>query len=262
MLKHKVLFTVAALVAATFIPLKADDNLKAMTEQHEQKKLDVVDGVKMYRPFESDGQMVISDYVDIANKSKADIFVSSLMYFVERFDMETEYIEAFDDTEGTFIINKVYKSVSDKNNLLAKKDDVEFNCKIAFKSSTYSIVFRAYDIVASYKDMGVMSKKADLAKLCSSDKEKLKSFSEKYIFMNSSLIKDLVEFIEKDNPQKVTHWSTIAANDVVQGMNPTEVKLSLGIPETVRTQGTKDTWMYSNDYVVIFTSGLVSRIIK
>lgn len=251
----------AAIVVAAANTLMADD-LQDVAERHEQKKSEYVDGVKMYRPFLSDEQMVVSDFVDVNGLSKEKVFTNALLYIVETMDPETETIEAFDVKEGTFILVKQYKSVSEKNTIIAKKDDVIYSCKIAFKATDGALSFRMYDIVSSYKDIGVVSKKADLRSLLESKKDRQKEMAEKFLFFNSSYIRDIAEGIARDKAQKVTHWNTIAESDVVKGMNETEVKLAVGLPESIREQNGKVTWMISYSFIVIFKDGVVVRVVK
>ena len=66
-----------------------------------------------------------------------------------------------------------------------------------------------------------------------------------------------------DNPSlKVTHWKDIKDGTVVKGMNETEVKLVGGAPVSVRKMGKRSKWMFSNDFVVIFTGGVVTTVIQ
>ena len=45
-------------------------------------------------------------------------------------------------------------------------------------------------------------------------------------------------------------------------MNETEVMIAAGRPISVREQSSKTLWMYSNDFVVVFTDKIVSSVVR
>ena len=66
----------------------------------------------------------------------------------------------------------------------------------------------------------------------------------------------------KAKPADVTHWTDIKAGKIVKGMNETEVRLISGAPRSVSPLGESMQWMYTNDFIIIFTDGIVSNVIQ
>ena len=66
-----------------------------------------------------------------------------------------------------------------------------------------------------------------------------------------------------NNPNlEVKHWPEIKKGIVVKGMNEAEVRLIGGSPRSINNTGERVQWMYSNDFIVIFTNGMVSAVIQ
>ena len=100
-----------------------------------------------------------------------------------------------------------------------------------------------------------------IEKLKPQEKEQHKNVVETFSYVNSKFLQEMVEYVKSAQNQPVTHWEEIETGDVVKGMNETEVKLAAGRPSTVREQGNKTRWMYSNTFVVVFTDGVVTTVV-
>ena len=72
----------------------------------------------------------------------------------------------------------------------------------------------------------------------------------------------MARFVKDADNISVSHWDEINARKIVKGMNATEVKLIAGRPRNITESGSREKWMYNNDFVVIFTDGIVSNVVQ
>lgn len=138
---------------------------------------------------------------------------------------------------------------------------MEFACETAFQVVDGMLSFVTYNIQTAYKEKGILPRKMAIEKLKPQEKEQHKNVVETFSYVNSKFLQEMVEYVKSAQNQPVTHWEEIETSDVVKGMNETEVKLAAGRPSTVREQGNKTRWMYSNTFVVVFTDGVVTTVV-
>lgn len=214
------------------------------------------DGVKIFRPMENDkGQAEISDMIDFPGLSAEKIFVAALIYFSENIDRETEEIESVDFDNHRFIVRR-------------KIEDQESNPKMtynylgAYQCSDGLMMFVDYDIVIDYKERGLIGRHLEIEKFKPQSNKNHAAMIEAFSFAISKKIRSLSDFISHNSLDEVTHWPEIKDHKVVKGMNPTEVRLIGGRPVSIRENGDKTKWMFSNEFVVVFTDGKVTSIVQ
>lgn len=232
----------------------ATDDLNAWARERSETDPEVVDGVRMFRPAPSDGKLVVSDFFDLAGISDEDIFVGALVYAFDHLNKETDVVETIESSAKRFVVSRY--------DLYGKgRDEMEFACETAFQVVDGMLSFVTYNIQTAFKEKGILPRKMAIEKLKPQEKEQHKNVVETFSYVNSKFLQEMVEYVKSAQNQPVTHWEEIETGDVVKGMNETEVKLAAGRPSTVREQGNKTRWMYSNTFVVVFTDGVVTTVV-
>ena len=215
-----------------------------------------IDGVTIYRPtVNEEGRIEISELVDIPQINQTDIFVSAVVFAAENMERGVDAIETIDFDTRRFII----KRVVNKGEL---NEASTYSYTTAFQAADNMLSFVSYDIDIEYKEKGIITRHMAIEKMKPSSNKKHAELIEDFSVNNSKYIKEMSDFISKNTVLEVSHWQEIKAGKVVNGMNETEVKLVGGAPVSVRDMGERSKWMYSNDFVVVFTNGVVSTVIQ
>lgn len=244
-------------------------SLSAKKEKAEDKNVDLgewvrqqaealpaeVDGVRIFRPSTQNGKAVVSDMLDLAGVSPRQAFVAALIFAREHLDPEFEAMGKIDYDNCRFIVN--LSPVSGEG-----KDQASFSYEQAFLFADDIMSFQASDIVFGYKEKGILPRKLEAEKLKPATNSRHKELVEAFSLLNSRYLADMLAYI-KANPQiKVTHWEDIGKGVVTKGMTPHEVTLIAGKPANINNSGNREKWLYSNDFIVVFTAGVVSTVIQ
>ncbi len=231
--------------------------LREWAEEQARLLPEVVDGVKMMRPIIEDEKATVSEIVDIPGVDKNQIFIAALVYAVDcldRSEKSVDEISAVDYESKRFVVSR--KEVFREGT----KQVCAFKAINAFQCADDMLSFSTYDIEVTYREILINRARA-IESLNDMKNERHKELFEDFSYVNSRYIANMVEFIKAHPALKVTHWNEIKNQEVVKGMNPTEVKLAVGAPVTIRETSGKTKWMYSNNFVVIYKDGIVSAVI-
>ena len=263
MRRRFLLMSLSLLVAA--LPAFADDgdakadgsgDLVGWVEENAGRGPEEIDGVKIFRPTETDGKQMVSDIFEVAGMDKMTIMAKALAYCTDVLDKETEIIETVEPASARFVIGKVLTAGEGRN-------AATFTCHIAFQAGDGILSFACYDLTASYKEKGILPRTLAFEKLKPAEKSQHKEMVEAFSIANSRFLKEVFDFVATGECQPVTHWAEIEACEVVKGMNETEVKLSIGRPAHVSNAGGgRVKWMINNSFVIIFTDGVVTSVIR
>ena len=215
-----------------------------------------IDGVVMMRPVANeDGRVEVSEFIDVPGISQTQVFIAAVVYAAENLDRETDAIETIDFDSRRFVVSRHVKSGEGK-------DAATYRYTTAFQAADDILSFVSYGIEIDYKDKGILPRHMAIEKMKPATNKRHAELIEDFSFNNSKYLKDMAAYVS-DNPSlKVTHWKDIKDGTVVKGMNETEVKLVVGAPVSVRKMGKRSKWMFSNDFVVIFTGGVVTTVIQ
>lgn len=246
-------FTFICLQIALPATAAGNDNLAQWAEEQAGREKETVDGVRMFRPAEADGKLMVSDFFDIPGKDKTEILTKAWVFTADNIDRETEAVELSEPDAGRFVVQRSFSAGEGR-------DEVTFACRLAIQATDGILTFAAYDISAAFKERGILPRTVGLEKLKPEKNKQHKEIIETFSFLNSKFLQEMLRFVETGDCPAVTHWKEIAKGEVVNGMNKTEVKLSVGTPAYVRTSGEKETWRYSNRFVVFFTEKTVSGV--
>ncbi len=228
---------------------------EATTAKKEEPVAVFSDEVKIYKPeATNDGSIAVSDVIDIPNRSKDEIFTEVLSFIYNNLNTETEAIEKIDfDNQRIILFRKLKQG--------EYKDATTYEYLISFQMGNNMLSFIASELKAEYKEKGFLPRKLNFEKLKPTEKERHKELIDEFSSLNSQYLHSIAKHVATTKPETVTHWSQIKIGKAVKGMNKTEVLMTLGRPAIERSTGTREKWMYGNEYVIIFTNGIVSSII-
>ncbi len=234
------------------IVLGADDN-GSLSEWINEMPASI-DGVTIYRPVEdNNGKLQISDLIDLPRTSRETIFVNSMLEILGNLDPEIEEIEKIDYENMRFC---VVRSAPDEEHLAT------YNYTIAVQTTKDMLTFLVTDISIGYKEKGLIPRTLAIEKMKPFKNARHKELIEQCAVSISNYVNRLLTAVTSQAAPSITHWKDIIAGQVVKGMNQSEVMLLKGKPTSNRANGSRTKWMYGNEYVVIFTDGAVTNIIK
>jgi len=124
---------------------------------------------------------------------------------------------------------------------------------LSFLSS--NIVYESKNIFKELKD-------TPFEKLDTKKKPNQKIYIDEFTLGNSLFLSGMFKFIQTNQYEPITHWEEISKEKVVKGMTRTECKLTAGKPINIRIMGSKERWMFNNDFIVIFEDEKVSSVLK
>lgn len=242
--------------ASVSFAAKKEENKQTLAEWAAEQTAtlpEYVEGVKMYRPEVANESLIISDLVDIKKEKGKQVFLKALMYARERLDDETERIEAVDFKNNRFTIRGT-KAV-------ARKDKPEtYSYVEAFQGSDGILSFSCGDINVHFKEKGLLPRTLKFEKLNPQSNARDREFIEDLSYAFSDRIGDLVKYIYEHPDIVINHENEIIQGKVVLGMNPDEVRLTLGQPFSEKKTGDRIKWLYENGNSVIFTDGKVTHV--
>lgn len=211
---------------------------------------------------EEGDEMVVNHTEYITEKNRSSILAGAMMFIIENLEAGSEAYPMLNPEDFSFAINGKYEVKSGKNNLLDKLNEVTYKYTLQIQAEDGTLQIKLANIETSFKDKGFIPKKMKIKKLLASDKEQHKALVSDFVRLNREYISQITEYVTNAKPQKVSHWKEVAEGTVVTGMNKTEVKLAIGLPQTMRDTGQGEKWMYGYDFVVLFNKGVVQRVIK
>ncbi len=215
-----------------------------------------VDGVKVFRPntIGDDGRISVDGSVELPAKKQSQGFIAAYIYACDNLG-NADRIEAVDYDAKCF---SVYREIREGE----YKDAVMYRFVTDYVFSDGKMSFSTYDINVEYREKGILPRKINIEKFKPATNERHGELSEGLSLANSILIDDMAGAAIKAQPADVTHWTDIKAGKIVKGMNETEVRLISGAPRSVSPLGESMQWMYTNDFIIIFTDGIVSNVIQ
>ena len=217
-----------------------------------------VEGVKIFRPNESDneGKPIVAASLSVGKSDVSDAFVAAYICVKDMFDEESQ--DAFDDVDYDKHKFSVYREI--RQGEYQKAATYRFITDYTFTGGRMS--FTTHDINIEYKEKGILPRKVDLVKFKPATNERHRELMESFCLINSRIARDMVKAIRENKNVSITHWAEIKEGRVVKGMNETEVRLIGGSPRTISPLGDKTQWIYNNDFIVIFSDGIVTNAIQ
>lgn len=250
--------------------LKLKKNPTPMTDYTEwiptQSFPEEIDGVRQFYPVsvgvideesgEQDTIAVVRGSVAVSGLTARQVMLAAMVYASDHFDRETQ--EGFEDIgydDNRFTV--LLKSTQGAN-----ANETTYARSLTVTARDGGFDFETSDIDCRYREKGIVPRTQRLEKLHPDNNKRHLSVLKEFIEVNSAYIYALSEYastrsdIESPNFDKVCKGA-----DVAVGMNEDEVTILLGKPMNKRRSGERVRWIYSNDYVIIFTEGKVSKIV-
>lgn len=246
------ILTIAVLVSGSFtLDAKNDINETAEWINKQYKRSPYFDGERVYRAEMTNNDMVISDIVEIYQEPAEQLFLKALMYAKLNCDGETEWIEDIDFVNYQFTIR------GDKFKL-KEEDPTSYSFVQKFLANDALLSFSCAEMKAYEK--AIISKNQKFEKLTPHSNPKHVKIIEDLTFWFSRRITDMKDFILKEDDIQVTHYDEILNGNLVKGMRPEEVILTIGKPYSIKKSGDRNKWVYDRGLSLIFTDGKVSHI--
>lgn len=261
-MKIRRVLTIALFLAAT-LPLAAkkekrpEIDLATWATQEASKLPEEIDGVKIFRAndMDSDGKARVTGFVDLPGLDTTQGFVAALIYVADNIDRELDEITIIDFDNKRFVVSRQLPDGEGK-------DATVYSYNSAYQFTDGLMTFSSYDINIEFKEKGIIPRKLDIEKFKPATNERHKEIVEGFSLANSRIIDGIVKYAVANPDIRISHWDEIKDGTVVKGMNENEVKLIGGSPRSVNKSGKRLQWMYSNDFIVIFTDGIVTNVIQ
>lgn len=232
-------------------------NLADWAIQEASKLPEEIGGVKIFRvnDTDADGKARVTGFVDIPGLDTTQGFVAALINVSDNIDRGVDEISIVDFENKRFVVSRQIPDGEGKNATVYRYDT-------AFQFTDGIMTFCSYDINIEFKEKGIIPRKLDIEKFKPATNERHKEIVEGFFLTNSRIIDGIVKYAIANHDIKISHWDDIKDGTVVKGMNEAEVKLIGGKPRSVNQSGNRLQWMYSNDFIVIFTDGIVTNVIQ
>lgn len=252
---HKLKVLLAILFLHAGMAFAGDDSRQSLAEwASEQTRVlpEMVNGIKMYRPEMAGAQLLTSDIMEMPNADSEQLFLKTLMFVRERLDPRKHKIESVDFANNRFSIVSVKVAGADAQ--------AQYTFTSAFQGAEGLLSFTCGEISVDYKEKGIFPRTIPFEKLKPLENERHGKWIEEQSFIFSSILKDIVSYISLRDPVHITDSAHIVRGEVMPGMTPDDVILTLGLPFSKKKSGERDKWLYESGTSVIFTDGRVSNV--
>lgn len=246
------ILTMTVLASGSFtLEAKNDINETAEWINQQYNRSPYFDGKRVYRPEMTNNDMVISDIIEVYKEPAEQLFLKALTYAKLNCDGETSWIEDVDFENYQF-------SIRGEKFKLKEEDPTSYSFVQKFLANDGLLSFSCAEMKAYEK--AFVSKNQKFEKLTPQSNPKHVKIIEDLTFWFSGRIADMKDFIEKEDDLKVTHYDDILNGNLVKGMRPEEVILTIGKPYSIKKSGDRDKWVYDQGRSLIFTDGKVTHI--
>lgn len=214
-------------------------------------------GHTLFYPITDNEDVAVRGEITVSGQSSEKIFLSALNYVVDHLDSTDghEQIGEINPDEKSFMVRQFSRQGSNNN-------ETTFTYLTLIKADEGKLLFLNTEIDVKYREKGLIPRTVAFEKLNPATNHRHRELVEQFVNINSKYLFDLASYIPESQNLEVNHWEEISNKDVVKGMNQFEVKLILGKPITERDNGDRIRWVYPKNYVLLFESGKLSRILE
>lgn len=199
---------------------------------------------------------VVTNSIIFPDLSSEQIFINLLLYSIEQKDAGKEHFMNLDINQMTIsLVTEVKSKVYTENQTFYK-------CANTFKVNNNELSFLSSGMYICSNNLFGELKETPFETLQPNQKAKHKNYINEFTAENSILLNNLLQYIRTNQPEPIKHWTEIADEQIIIGMNSTECLLAVGKPMHIRQNGNQTKWMVNNDFVVIFEDGIVTKVIK
>lgn len=266
--------TIATLLIAILVPMATNAiNLKKFKKERapmtnynqwvaSENLPDNIDGEKQFYPSttvsaEADTIAVVRGTVALNGMSARKVFLATLVYAIDNLDAENkEGIEKIDFDDNTFSV--LLKSKQGKND-----SETTYTRLMTIKAKDGGFDFETTEIDCRYREKGLIPRTLRLEKLHPENNNRHSEIVKEFTNINSHYITQIDKYASTRTDINSPNFDKVKKGEKVSvGMNGDEVTILIGAPLDKRKSGDRIRWIYSNDYVIIFTDGKVSKIIE
>lgn len=219
------------------------------------------DGKRLYFPqttiMSSDTIAIVTGHIIIPDLTASQYFLAALVFVSEHIDKEAG--------EGFLVIdyNSLEFEVLLKISRGTLNNETSYTRVASFKAKENELSFSVEDIDCRYKEKGLIPRTLRLEKLHPESNKRHAELVREFVEINSDYLNGMSEYIDSRRDIHSHFFSTLSKGGPIEvGMNMDEVVILLGAPLDKRKSGNKTRWIYSNDEVIIFTDGVVSKIVN
>lgn len=205
-------------------------------------------------PKSIDGTAVVTGSVALPGIKGECIFAAAMCHAVETMNPKTEKIEQADYSGNSFLLFQ--HDTRGSNNT-----ETAYSRHTLIECGDGELRYTSYDLDARYREKGIIPRTLPFEKLNPADNPRHRELIEEFSCVNASEVKAMADFI-KEHPDLMFHnTAAMSKGKVTEGMTELEVKVLLGMPPAERKSGERTRWIYSNDLIIIFTDGKVTKVI-
>lgn len=269
-----VVMTVVALLPieanALKIKLKKDDvgQIDYASWVASEKLPETVDGIRQFYPVsvavntddtsaEADTVAVISGHIQLKGLDKKQVFMAAMVYASDNFntDEDKEGFEAIDYEGMTF--SAVLRTTQGTN---ANETTYTRSLKLTAVDGGFDFVITEID--CRYREKGLIPRTLRLEKLHPDRNSRHNEVVREMVNVNSAYLSQMADYVSTRKDITSPNYKLLKKGRVTEGMNGDEVTIILGPPLNKRTSGERERWIYSNNHVIIFTDGVVTKILE
>ena len=216
------------------------------------------DGMKICYPATDaeTGHATVAAEFPVSGMTPQQIFMAAMVYAAANFNPENEegFLE-YDYDGNRFAI--LLKSTQGTNN---KETTYRRRLDIAASEEVLRIV--ASDITARYREKGIIPRTVELESLHPEANNRHKELLSEFSAINTAYLHAMAGYVASRTDIKAGDFSPLKAGRVMTGMTEDEVIIILGAPLETRRSADKHRWIYSDQTVVIFTDGKVTKFLE
>lgn len=212
------------------------------------------EGKTLFYPTTVEGLASISGTIPTGSKASSAI-AAALSYAIDRLDPNTEKLEQLDLDSNSFLLH--LRSTQGSNNT-----ETTFSRHTMIEVLDNALKFTVYDLDARYREKGILPRTLPFERLNPATNSRHRELIEQFAVTNADYIYSMVQFINENPEMTLPNREAVAKGVPTIGMTPLEVKILLGNPPIERKMGSRTRWVYDNSLAIIFTDGVVSRVIN
>jgi len=226
-----------------------------------------INGVKQYYPIsegvrneesdKNDTIAVIRGFVPVRGVNALKTFLAGLVYASSNFDRdEGDGIEDIDPDKNEFtLLLKSTQGTTSK--------ETTYTYSLTLKAREDGFDFEVVNIDCRYREKGIIPRTLRMEKLRPDKNERHAELISEFTAINSGYVNDMSAYIATRSDIEVESISKLIKGTTVEvGMNMDEVIILLGEPLNKRNSGSRVRWIYPRNMVIIFSDGLVSKIVE
>lgn len=203
---------------------------------------------------DNDTIAVVAGRLSVPGLDARQCFLAALVFASDNLD-DNESIEGIDYTGLNFSIS--LKTTQGNNN-----NETSYTRSITCKACDEGVDFNVSEIDCHFRDKGIIPRTIRLEKLQPDKNKRHAELVKQFVEINSGYLGRMSDYMRSRKGISSPNFDKLMKGaSVCEGMNMDEVTILLGPPLNKRRSGEKYRWIYANDFIIIFTDGVVSRIV-